>query len=103
MIRISYGLPWVELDKLAFLKDGVNINLAISKAGDKLPWGKSMETLAEKGYMVVQQLAFERAADHFLCILCADERCAAACYDHYRKRTKGITFYPDHCRNRLWS
>ena len=41
----------VELDKLAFLKDGVNMNLAISKAGEKLPWGKSMETLAEKGYM----------------------------------------------------
>lgn len=41
----------VELDKLAFLKDGVNMNLAISKAGEKLPWGKSMEALAEKGYM----------------------------------------------------
>ena len=39
------------MDKLAFLKDGVNMNLAISKAGEKLPWGKSMETLAEKGYM----------------------------------------------------
>lgn len=38
----------VELDKLAFLKDGVNMNLAISKAGEKLPWGKSMEALQKK-------------------------------------------------------
>lgn len=41
----------VELDKLSFLKEGVEMNLAVSKAGEKLPWGKSMETLAEKGYM----------------------------------------------------
>ena len=41
----------VELDKLFFLKEGVEMNLAVSKAGEKLPWGKSMETLAEKGYM----------------------------------------------------
>ena len=89
----------VELDKLAFLKDGVNMNLAISKAGEKLPWGKSMETLAEKGYMG-DSLLLNVQTDHFLRILCADERCAAACYDHYRKRQPRDYFDPDHCRNR---
>ena len=56
----------------------------------KLPWGKSMETLAEKGYMG-DSLLFECTTDYLLCVLCADERRPAACYDHHRKRQQGIT------------
>lgn len=41
----------IALDKLSFLKEGVDMNLAVSKEGEALPWGKSMETLSEKGYM----------------------------------------------------
>lgn len=41
----------VEIEKLDFLKEGVEMNMEISRAGEKLPWGQSMEALTAKGYM----------------------------------------------------